>query len=128
MVGDDEPRLLAVTTQVLREAGYTVFATYNGYSTSQAALMVAELDLLITNTRMADLAAPELIRRVRREKPGLPVLHIGEPLPATNDPALADVPTLPEPFTAEQLLASVSALIRPEGGPESHHPTLVPPQ
>jgi DNA-binding response OmpR family regulator len=74
------------------------------------------LDLLITNTRLADLTSPELIRAVRRHKPRLPVLHIGEPL-SGDDPALADVPTLREPFTADELLALVHAVFRSEGEP-----------
>jgi CheY-like chemotaxis protein len=110
VVGDDEATFLAATTATLRQAGYIVYATYNGFSTYQAACFVADLDLLITNTRLADVTAPELIRRVRREKPHLPVLHIGEPLPP-DDPSLADVPTLPEPFTPDQLLSSVEALL-----------------
>jgi DNA-binding response OmpR family regulator len=116
VVGDDDAALLAATTRVLREAGYTVYATYNGHSTYQAAMFVADLDLLITNTRLADLTSPELIRAVRRHKPRLPVLHIGEPL-SGDDPALADVPTLREPFTADELLASVHAVFRSEGEP-----------
>ena len=112
VVGDDSPALLATTTQILREAGYTVYATYNGFSTAQAATFIAELDLLITNTRLVDLTAAQLIPSVRRQKPDLPILHIGEPLPAV-DPELANVPTLREPFTPTELRQAVEKLLHP---------------
>jgi hypothetical protein len=51
---------------------------------------------------------------VRREKPGLPILHVGDPLP---DPEglLKDVPSLLEPFTASELLAVVTPLLQGPG-------------
>lgn len=103
--------MLGSLTSTLREAGYTVFALYNGDAACQAAISMASLDLLITNTRLADLGAPELIRRVLETKPDLRILHIGEPLPPDDrHPA---VPTLREPYTPTQLLAAVRELMLP---------------
>ena len=110
LVTDDDPKLLGHLTLVLRDAGYTVFALYNGLSALQAATSLDSLDLLITNTRLLDLGAPELIRRVRESKPDLPILHIGDPLPA-DDTALADVPSLREPYTRDRLLGLVGELL-----------------
>jgi DNA-binding NtrC family response regulator len=111
VIGDDDPGLLAMATGILRRAGYIVYATYNGFSTLQAATMVPNLDLLITNSRLGDVPAIELIRRVRLRKPDLAVLHIGAPLSA-DEPSLVDVPTLHEPFTRDQLLDSVRELLK----------------
>jgi DNA-binding response OmpR family regulator len=104
---DDDPKLLASLTYALRDAGHLVFAAYNGLSACHLATTTPELDLLITNTRLRDLEAPELIRRVREVRPRLPILHIGEPLPE-GDASLAQVPTLREPFNRDQLLAAVA--------------------
>jgi DNA-binding NtrC family response regulator len=111
VIGDDSPEMLASATRILREAGYAVFATYNGYSTAQVAAFIADLDLLITNTRLVDMTAAQLIPGVRRHKPHLPILHIGEPLPA-DDPVLASIPTLSEPFTASELRQAVENLLQ----------------
>jgi DNA-binding response OmpR family regulator len=107
---DDDPALLAVVVTTLRDAGHCVFAAYDGDSACEIALLIPELQLLITNTRLGTVSGRELIRRVRQEKPELPILHLGEPLPEA-DGLLMDVPTLREPFTSEQLLAAVEAVV-----------------
>jgi DNA-binding response OmpR family regulator len=107
---DDDPRLLALAVTTLRTAGHCVFAAYDADSACEIALLIPELHLLITNTRLGTASGRELIRRVRQEKPELPILHLGEPL-AEPDSLLLDVPTLREPFTPEQLLAAVEAVV-----------------
>jgi hypothetical protein len=74
------------------------------------ALLIPDLDLLVTNTRWGTVSNRELIRLVRSQKPGLPILHIGEPIP-NPDGLLEDVPALGEPFTAGQLLGKVRDLV-----------------
>ena len=111
---DDDPELLAVVVTTLRDAGHCVFAAYDADSACEIALLIPDLRLLITNTRLGTLSSRELIRRVRREKPELPILHVGDPVPDAEG-LLLDVPTLREPFTAEQLLTAVEALVRGRG-------------
>jgi DNA-binding response OmpR family regulator len=110
VVTDDDPKLLAFVVEVLTGAGHCVFAAYDGESACELALMLANVDLLVTNTRLGTMSARELIRQVRAEKPDLRILHIGEPL-SNHDGLLDNVPTLPEPFTAGQLLAQATRLI-----------------
>lgn len=110
VVADDDPKLMAFLVTTLRNAGHCVFAAYDGEAACELALIVPDTDLLITNTRIGEVSGRQLIRLVRDEKPGLPILHIGEPL-SNPDGLLTDVPSLPEPFTADQLLASVRTVI-----------------
>jgi DNA-binding NtrC family response regulator len=107
---DDDPMLLAFVVTTLRNAGHCVFAAYDADSACELALVLDELDLMITNTRLGTVAGRDLIRAVRRKRPDLPILHIGEPLP-NPEGLLDDVPTLPEPITAEALLAAVRDLL-----------------
>jgi DNA-binding response OmpR family regulator len=109
-VTDDDPKLMAFLVSVLQKAGNCVFAAYDGNSACELAIMLPKLDLLVTNTRLGTVSARELIRQVRAEKPGLPILHIGEPL-RDPDGLLADVPSLAEPFTEAQLLTQVRELL-----------------
>jgi len=111
---DDDPQLLAWVVTCLRNAGHCVFAAYDGDSACEIALLIPDLQLLITNTRLGTMSSRELIRRVRREKPELPILHVGDPVPEAEG-LLLDVPTLREPFTPEQLLTAVEALVRGGG-------------
>ena len=101
---------MAFLVSTLRNAGHCVFAAYDGDSACELALIIPDLDLMVTNTRIGKTSGRELIKQVMSEKPGLPILHLGQPLP-NPDGLLDEVPTLAEPFTAEQLLAKVRELV-----------------
>ena len=109
VVTDDNPRLLITIVDMLVGAGHAVFAAYDGQSACELAEYIPDLDLVISNTRMCNVNAPELIVRVRAAKPWLAILHVGDPLPKTG--ALAGVPSLSEPFTTEELLAAIASLL-----------------
>jgi CheY-like chemotaxis protein len=109
VVTDDDPRLLVTIVEMLVEAGHAVFAAYDGRSACELAHYIPDLDLVISNTRMCNVAAPELIIRVRESKPWLAILHIGDPLP--GDGPLHDVPTLAEPFTSAELTLAITKLL-----------------
>jgi CheY-like chemotaxis protein len=99
--------------QTLREHDHCVFQAYDGLSALELCISLRRIDLLITNTNMPGANGPELIRRVRKELPTLPILYIRNlDSPAQPPEALPlDVPTLAEPFTPEQLLAAVQPLL-----------------
>jgi two-component system cell cycle sensor histidine kinase/response regulator CckA len=115
VVTDDDPRVRTLLATILRRAGHCVFEAHDGLAACELATQIRKVDLLVTNTRLGDLDAPELIREVRRQKPWLAILHVGDPLPDAGAP-LGDVPTLREPFTPEQLLAAVADVLESSGG------------
>ena len=110
VVTDDDPKLLLKIVEILSTAGHNVFAAYDGQSACELAEYIPNLDLVISNTRMGSMKAPELVARVRAVKPWLGILHMGDPLPLGGP--LAHVPSLREPFSAEQLLAAISEVIQ----------------
>ena len=109
VVTDDDPVLLTRLIGMLKAAHHAVFAAYDGLSACELAEYVPDLDLVITNTRLLNMDAPALVRRVRNVKPWLAILHVGDPLP--QDGPLAGVPTLREPFTSEELLAAIASVL-----------------
>jgi DNA-binding response OmpR family regulator len=115
MAVDDDPKLLGAVTYALRQAGHIVFAAYNGRVALQQAGSVPNLDLLITNTRLGNMQAADLIRGVRAQRPSLPILHVGTPLPAGE---FDDVPTLREPVSGDELLAAVNSLLGTRDSPQ----------
>jgi DNA-binding response OmpR family regulator len=119
VVTDDDSKLMAFLVDTLRGAGHSVFATFDADSACVLALILPDLDLVVTNTRWGTVSNRELIRLVRSKRPGLPILHIGGPMP-NPDGLLDDVPALPEPFTANQLLEKVRELVTQQWA--SRHP------
>jgi DNA-binding response OmpR family regulator len=109
VVTDDNAQLLTAIVKILAEAGHAVFAAYDGRSACELAEYIPNLDLVISNTRICNVNVPELIVRVRAKKPWLAILHVGDPLP--REGPLRNVPTLSEPFTPEELLAAIAALL-----------------
>ncbi len=109
VVTDDDAKLLLKIVEILSEGGHNVFCAYDGRSACELAEYIPELDLVISNTRMGNMRAPELIQRVRSAKPWLAILHVGDPLPISGP--LAHVPSLREPFTADELLAAINTLL-----------------
>jgi two-component system, OmpR family, response regulator len=117
VVADEKPALLDMIVRTLRMNKHCVFQAYDGQAAYELALALRDIDLLITNTQMPGMNGPELIRRVRALLPTLPILYVknqGQP-PAIPDGLPPDVPTLHEPFTAEQLLAAVKPLLQRDG-------------
>jgi response regulator RpfG family c-di-GMP phosphodiesterase len=105
----DYNALLLSVTGLLRMSGYRVFQAYDADAVEELCFQLPDIDLLILNTfGAAGVDLPELIRHVRESKPGLPVLHIGVDTPADLP---ADVPTISESFTSEDLLMTVAALL-----------------
>lgn len=109
VVTDDDPSLLTRVVEVLRGAGHVVFAAYDGLAACELTQVIARLDLVITNTRITNLDAPELIARVRAVKPELAILHLGRPLPQEGH--TRGVPTLQEPFSGSELLDAVRRVL-----------------
>jgi DNA-binding response OmpR family regulator len=103
----DYHALLISVTGLLRMNGYCVFQAYDGEAARELCDKLPDIGLLILNTEGTGMDMPTLVRSIREDHPGLPVLHIGSSHPA-NMPA--GVPTLPESFNSDELLAAVGAL------------------
>jgi DNA-binding response OmpR family regulator len=104
----DYNALLLSVTGLLRMSGYCVFQAHDGLAAQELCIQMPEISLLILNTYGTGINVGDLIREARTGKPGLPVLHIGTDIPAGLP---SDVPTLPEPFTPDELLLAVKALL-----------------
>ena len=101
----------------LREGGYDVTLAVDGWSAWREAQNSA-FDLIITDHLMPHMTGAELIKRVRKVFPSLPIIMITgyfvEPDTPVGIPE--DVTMIYKPFSGEALLAEVSRLLR-NGGP-----------
>lgn len=100
--------LLLSVTGLLRMSGYCVYQAYDAQAARELCNELPNIGLLILNTTGTGTDTPSLVRNIRERHPRLPVLHIGN---STLAGMPADVPTLAESFTADQLLTAVHALL-----------------
>jgi hypothetical protein len=104
----DYNALLLSVTGLLRMSDYCVFQAHDGLAAEELCGRLPEIALLVLNTYGTGIDVGGLVRRVRVASPGIQILHIGSTIP---DGLPADVPTIPEVFTPEFLLTTVSTLI-----------------
>ncbi len=89
-----------------------MYQAYDGFACYELALAIPTLELLVVNSHLGVLDGPELIRRVRLERPQIAVLHVGSDRDGRIPP---EVPNLAEPFSVDQLLEAVDRLLPPGG-------------
>lgn len=107
----DYNALLLSVTGLLRMSGYCVFQAYDALAARELCLQLPDISLLVLNTTGTGTDTPTLVRVIREKHPDLPVLHIGS---SALDGMPANVPTLAESFTADDLLSAVRALVPAE--------------
>jgi DNA-binding NtrC family response regulator len=107
----DYNALLLSVTGLLRMSGYCVFQAYDAQAARELCRELPDIGLLVLNTTGSGADTPSLVRDVRRKHPNLPVLHIGV---SALEGMPADVPTIGESFTADQLLLAVDSLMTRE--------------
>jgi DNA-binding response OmpR family regulator len=107
----DYNALLLSVTGLLRMSGYRVFQAHDGLAARELCHELPNIELLVLNTTGAGEDTPSLVGLIRQEHPDLAVLHIG----ASSLPGMpANVPTLAESFSSDQLLATVRGLLQAE--------------
>jgi DNA-binding response OmpR family regulator len=106
----DHNALLLSVTGLLRMSGFVVFQAYDARAALELCAELPNIELLILNTTGTGTDSPTLVREIREKHPNLPALHIG---PSVLEGMPANVPTLAESFTAEDLLAAVRKLLPP---------------
>ena len=112
---DDAESLRNIAHRTLTKAGYNVIAANGG----SAALQIQEqypnkIDLLLTDVIMPEMTGPEVARRVCEQRPGINVLYMSgyaEGNAANHFEYGPGIAFLAKPFTADQLLRSVRAIL-----------------
>jgi CheY-like chemotaxis protein len=114
LVVDDEPMVRALIGRVLTDEGYEVVAVANGRAALEEARRTrAEFDLIITNNYMPGLNGAELVARVRKDFPNLPILHVDDVTRRERiAPLPSDVPTIYKPFSIAALKDAVAVLLQ----------------
>ncbi len=109
LVVDDEPAVLAATSRILRQHGYTIL----GAATHEEALDLAsahDFRLLLTDSVMPKMSGATLAERITEFKPGLAVLYMSgysHPEPGPSPGRHDRRASIQKPFTSQALLEAV---------------------
>ena len=115
LVAEDQPDLRALTTRMLREAGFEVLSAEDGASALRICEERAEpIDLILTDVVMPNVKGLELAERAKHSHPEARVLFMSGY--ADEDALLADLRGSPErlltkPFRRDQLLERVRTIL-----------------
>ncbi len=117
LVVDDEPVVNDSCRRILAARGFNVDTTESGLDgLSRAAAQ--HFDLIITDLKMPDLDGMDLVRRIRRERPGTAVIVItgyGTVPSAVEAVRLGVADYIEKPFTPGQLTEAVGKALAPDG-------------
>lgn len=114
LVVDDEPNIRQLSTEVLIQSGYEVDVAADGAAAWQA-LCADTYDLMITDNNMPKLTGVDLLKKLRSARMALPVIMATGTLPKeefTRHPWLQPAATLLKPYTVEELLGTVTKVLR----------------
>jgi len=75
LVAEDEPNSRLLYQETLTEAGYRVLSAKNGLEVL-AELRDEAVDLLITDLKMPDMSALDMLPQVRKDHPRLPIIVV----------------------------------------------------
>src|SRR6476469_79191 len=118
LVADDDAAIRTVLNQALSRAGYTVRLTSNA-ATLWRWVSEGEGDLVITDVVMPDENAFDLLPRIKRVRPDLPIIVMSAQntfMTAIRASERGAYEYLPKPFDLKELTAIVGrALSRPRG-------------
>ncbi len=119
LVADDDSAIRTVLNQALSRAGYTVRLTSNG-ATLWRWVAEGEGDLIVTDVIMPDENAFDLIPRIKRARPDMPVIVMSAQntfMTAIKASEKGAYDYLPKPFDLRELIAIVGrALAEPRNG------------
>ena len=114
LVVEDDVVIRQLNAKVLAGSGYQVAAAKDG-AAGWEALRASAFDLLITDHAMPKLTGLELVKKVRSARMTLPVILATGTLPEEEierHPWLQLAATLLKPFSPDQLLETVRAVLR----------------
>jgi two-component system cell cycle sensor histidine kinase/response regulator CckA len=106
LVVDDQDVVRDVIKLTLESAGYTVIEASTPNAALELARSAASIDLLVTDIVMPEMDAFELAERVTTEIPGIRILYT-----SGYTDAAAEGPFIQKPFTPQQLVDKVSAVL-----------------
>jgi CheY-like chemotaxis protein len=117
LIVEDEGLVRILVVETLKEAGHDVLDAPDGEAALALVQAHADLDLIVTDVRMAKLDGFALAIAARRIRPGLEVVfitgYIGTEVPRELSRALV----MQKPFDPDALVVAIGTLLSERGSP-----------
>ncbi|CAA9262866.1 MAG: hypothetical protein AVDCRST_MAG27-2627 [uncultured Craurococcus sp.] len=125
LVVEDQALIAMLIDTILRECGYEVFLARDGEEALAMAQSIGELSAAVADIHLlGQLDGKAVIRSLRRDRPGLPVVVVTGFHPEAPEANLRGLggPTvrLSKPFAAEDLVASLADVLSSRTGRASN--------
>lgn len=112
LVVDDEPDVRDLLEETLAEEGFRVHAAPSGEAALEHIAGGKPADLVLMDVVMPGISGIEAAKRIRRMRPGLPVVLIsGAPPPVRPWPPPEAAAFIAKPLDMKQLVAELRALL-----------------
>lgn len=114
LVVDDEEPVRKFVDRVLRDAGYHTTVASDGPEAIEMAAKLDQLDIVVSDVMMPQMAGDELSRRLRQSRPNLKVLYLtgfSDSLFKEKVTLWEDEAYLDKPCSIKSLLQAVSLLM-----------------
>ena len=114
LIVDDEPTIIEFVDRVLRGAGYETATAVGGFEAVRTAATSAPFDLIVADVNMPEMSGPDMVSRLRKEQPDVPVLYLtgfNDQLFAAKNILWEGEAYLDKPTTVDGLLQAVSLML-----------------
>lgn len=114
LVVDDDALISMSTTAMLEDLGHVAVEASSGEKALKILSGGTQVDLVLTDYAMPGMTGADLVRRIRKSHPRLPVL-LATGYADLPDGLSIDVPRLAKPYTQSQLAAHIAKLLHRTG-------------
>ncbi len=115
LLAEDEPTVRLMMKRVLERAGFSVMQASNGEEALEIARAYdSTIDVLVTDVIMPGMGGGELSRVLRRERPGIRILHVSGYTAGAlrhHDVLQAGAAFLQKPFSPQTFLAKLQEVL-----------------
>jgi PAS domain S-box-containing protein len=111
LVVDDDPLVLAGTTDMLEDLRHTVVSASSARQALEILRAGAAIDIVVTDHAMPAMTGTQLAAEIRRQWPSLPVI-IATGYAELPEGSEIDIPRIAKPFGQQTLVTAIEAALR----------------
>ena len=110
LIVDDDPLVAMGTSAMLEDLGHSVMEASSGTQALKILDTDSDVDLVITDQAMPGMTGTELIKKIREQRPELPIILATGWAELPNNP-VPEVPRLLKPYRQEDLAAAINRVL-----------------